>query len=383
MFVYLLYFLLVLRTRKKTEYLTLIGKALDEQLDPLILPYVSIIIPTFNEEDVISRKLQNIAALDYPREKIEILVIDDCSTDKTVEIAQVMFDKLQLSGKVVKKSTRSGVNSSYNLGFTESKGELILTTDADVTFDADALVKAVKVLKAFKNAGGITGKMVPVSKCSTSAVTIENLYRGFFDHMSVAESAIYSTFPGYTCFTLLKKSAFAPLPLHYGSSDGNISFATIRKGLKFLYVPSIVFYEPISFKVREQIKQKIRRATRLIQSTLANKDLIFKAKYESFGRIILPLRFAMMTVLPILFFVGIIAIFLAFLQLSMVIALLFMGFLLLCIFVGALTRLPLLSLLSSFVFHQFYLLVGLFLSWKGAAVWKPIDRGKVSFKKSS
>lgn len=372
--VYLLYFLFVLKTKRKTEYLTIISKALNENLNLQELPRVSIVIPTFNEEDVISRKLQNIAALSYPAEKIEVLIVDDCSTDNTAEIAQKMLDELELSGKVIKKSKRTGVNSSYNIGFAESSGELILTTDADVTFDHDALFKAVKVLNAFRDAGGITGKMITVSKYSTSAVIVENFYRGFFDDMSIAESAIYSTFPGYTCFTLLKKQAFSSIPTNYGSSDGNISFAVIRRGLKFLYVPNIVFYEPISLRVGEQVRQKVRRAARLIQSTLANKDLIFNAKYGSFGRVILPLRLTMMAILPIFFFIGLIAIFLAVLQVSMAIALLLLILFLFCIFVGMRVHLPLVSLISSFIIHQLYLLVGLFLSGKRVSTWTPIER---------
>jgi hypothetical protein len=52
---------------------------------------------------------------------------------------------------------------------------------------------------------------------------IERSYRDFYNTMLVAESALYSTFPGHGEFTLLRKSAFAPMPPGYGSSDGNIS----------------------------------------------------------------------------------------------------------------------------------------------------------------
>ena len=375
--IYVLYFLLVIRTSKKKEYLKLIENAFKKDLSLQQLPNVSILVPTYNEEKVISRKLQNIAALDYPREKIEVILVDDCSTDKTLEVAQRIFNELNLPGKIIKNGKRGGVNASYNRGVAESKGNLILMTDADVTIDHDALIKGVKIFKYLKNLGGITGKMVPVSSDVTAAVLIENSYRSFFDSMLMAESAIYSTFPGYTCFTLLKKSAFSPLPLQYGSSDGNVSLATIRKGLKFLYIPGILFYEPIAFKVTEQRRQKIRRAARLIQSTLANKDMLFKDNYGSFGKIIFPLRFAMMIISPILFFIGFTAMLLGTIYLSMSFALFLVFLFLICTFLGAKINVHILNVFSTFVVHQFYLLMGLFFSQKRVATWSPAERSRL------
>ena len=376
--VYGFYFLLVIRTSKKKEYLKSIEQALEKQLTLQELPNVSILVPAYNEEEAISRKLQNIAALEYPREKIEVILIDDCSMDKTDKIAHLMFNKLNLPSKIINNSERMGVNASYNRGVAESKGDLILMTDADVIIDRDALTNGVKIFRYLKNLGGITGKMVPISKDLTPAVLVENSYRGFFDSMSTSESAIHSTFPGYTCFTLLKKSAFSPLPLKHGSSDGNISLATIKKGLKFLYVPNILFYEPIAFRVTEQRRQKIRRAARLIQSTLANKDMLFKDNYKSFGKIIFPLRFAMMVICPILFFTGLATFFLVTTYLSIKFALFLMFLFSFCTFLGTKIKVDKLTVFSSFVVHQFYLLIGLILSQKKVAVWRPAERSEVS-----
>jgi biofilm PGA synthesis N-glycosyltransferase PgaC len=380
--IYGLYFLLVVKTSKKKEYLWLIQNAFEKHLYSQQLPNVSILVPAYNEGEVISRKLRNIAAFDYPREKIELILIDDCSTDKTFEIAKRTFGELNCPGKIIKNYKRMGVNACYNKGVAESKGDLILMTDADVMIEHDALMKGVKIFSNLKNLGGITGKMVPVSNDLTAAVLIESSYRSFFDSMSMAESAIYSTFPGYTCFTLLKKSAFSPLPLQYGSSDGNISLATIRRGLKFLYVPSILFYEPIAVKVTEQRRQKIRRAARLMQSALANKDMLFKDDYKSFGKIIFPLRLAMMMICPILFFVGLTAMLLGAVYLSITFALFLLFLFSFFTFLGARIKVHKLNVVSSFVVHQFYLLMALFLSQKRVAVWRPAERSEMTVERA-
>jgi cellulose synthase/poly-beta-1,6-N-acetylglucosamine synthase-like glycosyltransferase len=376
--VYGLYFFLVFRTSKKNEYLKLIKKALEKELSSQQLPMVSILIPAYNEEEVISRKMRNIAALDYPLEKTEVLLIDDGSTDNTVKIAQRMFRELDLPGKIIRNGKRIGVNASYNRGVEESKGDWILTTDADVTFDHDALMKGVNILSYLENAGGISAKIVPVSTDHTAAVLIENTYKPFYDSMLIAESAIYSTFPGYSCFMLLRKTAFSPLPPMHGSSDGNISLAIIRKGMQFLYVPDILFYEPIPITVTEQRRQKIRRACRLLQSTLANRDMLFQDKYKSFGKIIFPLRFAMMVLCPIAFVIGFATMILGTIYLSIALPLFLIFIFLFCAFLGMKLKLPGLNFFSSFVAHQYYLIMGLFLSQKKLAAWRPPERSEMT-----
>lgn len=375
--VYGLYFLLVLKTSKKSEYLQLIRKAVAKELSPQQLPVVSILIPAYNEEKVISRKIRSIAALDYPREKTEVILIDDGSTDNTVEIAQQMFSTLNLPGKIIRNGKKIGVNASYNKGVEESKGDWILTTDADVTFDHDALTRGAKILSHLEKAGGISARMISVSSDHTAAVLIQNSYQSFYDSMLIAESAMYSTFPAYSPFTLLRKSAFSPLPPTHGSSDGNISLATIKKGLQFLYVPEILFYEPIPLRVAEQRRQKVRRACRLIQSTLANRDMLFNGKYKSFGRIIFPLRFAMMVICPVALVIGFAAMVVGTIYLSIALPPLLILLFSFCTFLGMKSVLRELNVFSSFVAHQFYLIMGLFLSQKSAAAWRPPERSEM------
>lgn len=199
--------------------------------------------------------------------------------------------------------SRTGVNGCYNRGFNEAKGAFIVTTDADVTVDHDALLKSIKVIENLPNIGGVTSRMEMVSSGQTNAAMIETPYRDFYDRMSVTESAIHSTFPGYTNFAMIRRSAFPTMPLDYGSTDGNISLAIVRKGLRYICVPSIIFREPIVVKVKEQLRQKTRRAARQIQAAFSNLDLLFSQRSGMFGRLIFPLRLLMM-ISPLFFVAG-------------------------------------------------------------------------------
>lgn len=104
------------------------------------LPSISIIIPTFNEEKNIEKCLRSIFAQDYPKEKIEVIIVDDLSTDRTLEIAKKHKVKILLSGK-------KHAEISKMKGFIESKGDLAMYLDADIELKGDDFLnKMVKPL---------------------------------------------------------------------------------------------------------------------------------------------------------------------------------------------------------------------------------------------
>ncbi len=101
------------------------------------LPLVSIIIPAFNEEKGIAQTIRSCLTLDYPKNKIEILVIDDGSTDNTFKEASRIKDSRV---KVFKKEN-GGKGSSLNYGIKRAKGEFIASLDADSFVSSHALQK--------------------------------------------------------------------------------------------------------------------------------------------------------------------------------------------------------------------------------------------------
>jgi cellulose synthase/poly-beta-1,6-N-acetylglucosamine synthase-like glycosyltransferase len=372
--VFVTYYLLVLKSPKVSEYTRAIEKAMSNDLLANELPRVSVLVPAYNEEEVIVRRLEDIAAMEYPREKIEVVLIDDCSTDGTSVVAKRRLDELGLSGRILRNQERMGLNGCINRGVEESKGDLVLTTDADVTVDHDALIKSLRVLLSVGHAGAITARMIPVSETQTNAVRIEKSYRDLYDSMAVAESAIHSTFPGYSPFALFRKSTFTAIPVGYGSCDGNISLSIIRRGLRFLLVPNIAFYEPVASDIREQIRQKTRRAARQVQSVLANKEMLFRHEYGAFGMRILPLRFLMMTLCPPLFLVGFAGLFLAAVWESAGWPLLVLCLALLVSYVAGKAKPGRLGLPVSVFAHLLYLSIGLVMSTQNLRIWKPIER---------
>jgi len=86
----------------------------DEELqNASLLPVISIFIPAYNEEPVIEKKIRNTLELDYPKDKIEIVVASDGSDDKTVEIAQLYSDKIQLMAYDVREGKTGLINKQF------------------------------------------------------------------------------------------------------------------------------------------------------------------------------------------------------------------------------------------------------------------------------
>ena len=101
------------------------------------LPKISIIIPAKNEEKLIRNCLSSLQALDYPKEKLEIIVVDGLSTDHTMDVAREM-------GAIVLRNGKQTVSPGRNLGFENAKGELIAFTDADCIVDKQWLASSIK-----------------------------------------------------------------------------------------------------------------------------------------------------------------------------------------------------------------------------------------------
>ncbi len=374
--VYASYFFLVLKNRNLTT------KFQDElsiaQSSSNVLPPVSIIVNAFNEAKIIGRKLSNITNLNYPLDKLEVLVIDDASVDGTGDIAKKALVDLNLSGRVVENPTRLGLNRSLNVAIAQAKNNFVCITDSDVMLEKDALRHSVNVLMSMENAGGVTGNVRPLYEGNGVAQLNESAYRGFYHKAMLGEASIHSAFPGNGPLIVYDKSLVpSEIPVDYGSTDGNVAMNVIKSGHRFVYIPNAIILEPVPENIGQQRLQKVRRAQRLIQVFLHNTDVFLNKKYGKFGQIVFPLKFLMVAVCPLLMLIG-----LSLFVVSFVFSANFwyQGFSVGgVIFVSsvALVWTDFAKMFSSFVFHQIYLLIGLVFSARKSKYWKIIDRKKI------
>lgn len=119
--------------------------------DNTFRPFVSVIVPAYNEEKVIGRTIESVLAVDYPR--IEVIVVNDGSTDKTIQIINTYKPRV----KVVDKPN-GGKYTALNYGLLYSKGEIIVTIDADTILAPQSITSIVESFKN-KNVGAVAGNI--------------------------------------------------------------------------------------------------------------------------------------------------------------------------------------------------------------------------------
>ena len=108
------------------------------------LPRVSVIIPIYNEEKTIETTLKSILDSEYPRDKLEIIVIDDGSTDKSLEIAKKFESNIV---RILSTKKNAGKANAMNFALTKCTGEIFFSMDADTIVRPYSLKKMVRYFK--------------------------------------------------------------------------------------------------------------------------------------------------------------------------------------------------------------------------------------------
>lgn len=248
------------------------------------LPKVSIIIPAYNEEKVIRKKLLSIRDLNYPKNLVETIIVDDCSSDDTVKIVK------KFKGvKLILHKTRKGQTSAINTGVRNSTGDYLLISDSDTLFEKNSLINATKFLDP--SVGAISGIVSHVFTDNSLFSKISNLSWLLRAPKQVAESNVDSTLPILTPFTLMSKKIWEPLNEKIIAQDLNVALRLREKGYRVICVPDckVSIYNPGKFsQVARQRKRQVFGAIKTLQKF---QGMLFNLKYGLFGLFIFPRYF--------------------------------------------------------------------------------------------
>ena len=329
------------------------------------LPAISIVICAYNEERTIARKIQSISSCTYPDELMEVVLVIDCSDDKTEEVARSELSNVDFSWKIHVNEQRSGKNTSLNTGIGLTSNELVVSTDADLVWDNKSVEHLVRRILADERFAAGTGDLQP-NPGADRVTSMEKTYRSYFGRMAEWESAHDATPAFNGCLLIMRKSIVQGVNETSGADDANLAFEAIRKGYRTFYETRAAIYEELPENFKKQYTQKVRRAKGLIQTTLANRDLLKVDR--PFSRIFYPLRLWMYVITPTMLLIGgIIFSIGSILNVPILFLLLAAAFLL---FSGIKKG----NLITAFVTNQFYLLAGLYSRKNNAVLWKSTSK---------
>jgi cellulose synthase/poly-beta-1,6-N-acetylglucosamine synthase-like glycosyltransferase len=225
-----------------------------------ITPRVSVIIAAYNEERDIEAKLKNTLAFDYPRDRLEIIVASDCSTDRTDDIVR----SFSAQGVILRRQfERLGKTVAQNRAVKFSSGEILVFSDATTICESGAIRKIVRNF-ADPEVGCVAGQLI-YEDASTSAVGIGcRSYWGYEKFLKSCESQVGSLIGVSGCLYAVRRISHARLP--NDMIDDFVIAAQIHlQGLRTVYEPEAIAVESVNLRARDEFRMRVR----VIKQTLS------------------------------------------------------------------------------------------------------------------
>lgn len=222
-------------------------------------PTVTFFISAYNEEVVIEQKLNNTLALDYPDEKLEIMVISDASSDRTDEIVREWALK-HPNIKLIRQAERRGKSAGLNLGVREARGEIFIFSDANAMYQKNAVYELVKY---FDNAdiGYVIGAALYNTNKDSMATESESLYWKFELFVKEWESKFYSVVVGDGAIYAIRNHLYWDLE-EDDINDFVNPLQIVARGYKGLINQQAICYEDAGSDFRKEFRRKRRIVNR-------------------------------------------------------------------------------------------------------------------------
>lgn len=245
------------------------------------LPTLSVIIPAYNEEEVIGEKIESIFAGNYPIDKIEVLVGSDASTDKTNEIVKACQHKYP-NIQLIEFSGRSGKPSIVNHLVGLSKNNILLLTDANIMLGPASIFEMIKHFKN-NNIALVDSNMQHKGIKKEGISRQEKTYIEGEVEIKNAEGNIWGSMigPFGGCYAI-RKSYYTKVPENSLVDDFFINMKVLEKGGLAINETNALVYEDVSSVLKEEFKRKIRIATGNFQNLSRFFPLLFKFNAISF-----------------------------------------------------------------------------------------------------
>lgn len=219
------------------------------------LPKVSLLISAFNEEAVIERKIRNILEIDYPREKLEVLIGDDGSADKTAEIIGRYADQ---GITLVKAPQNAGKASMLNRLQKIASGEILIFCDANTMFFPNVVRKLVDPFRDLK-IGCVCGHLILSDKSGSVLGRGESSYWDLESEIKKFEGILDRLIGGNGALYAIRRDLYTELPVKKSVMDDFfITTKILQKGYYCTFVASAIGTEQTSKESSGEFRRKVR-----------------------------------------------------------------------------------------------------------------------------
>lgn len=216
-------------------------------------PAVSLVIPCYNESDIIREKVLNSLAIDYEGDKLRIYFITDGSTDDFREVL-AEFPEVML----LHEDRRGGKTAAENRAMKLVNTPIVIFSDANTLLNKDAVKNIVRHFEK-EDVGCVSGeKRVLSDEKDTASAAGEGIYWKYESFLKTLDSQLYSAVGAAGELVAFRTSLYEDLPEDTILDDFMQSMLIASKGFKIIYEPDAYALESGSASVAEELKRKIR-----------------------------------------------------------------------------------------------------------------------------
>ncbi len=238
-------------------------------------PMITLLIAAYNEERYIVQTIENKLQLDYPADKLEVIVVSDDSTDNTDSLVKAIKDhRIQL----LHQHPRAGKTSALNMAVPHAKGDIIVFSDANSLYAPDVL-KQLSSCFADERVGYVTGKMIYINQDGTPVGDGCSTYMKYENRLREWETNLGSVVGVDGGIDAMRKELYCTL-----HSDQLPDFVQplkiVEKGYRVIYHPAAILKEATLKETRDEYRMRVRVSLRALWALKDMQQLLWgKAGY--------------------------------------------------------------------------------------------------------
>lgn len=221
--------------------------------DDAYYPEVSLLIAAYNEEATISDKIKNSLELDYPKEKIEIVVVSDGSTDKTDEIVK-SFESHGV--RLFRVEGRVGKTEARNQAVLAMRKEIIVFSDATAVYEKDVIKKLVRNFSD-PSVGMVSGNLTYFDKEQSSMGLATKIYWNYEKSIKKAQSKLYTLTGAIGCINAFRRNLYHVLPPNI-IEDFTEPLMIVAQDYRIVYEEEAVSYERTTERPSQEFHMRVR-----------------------------------------------------------------------------------------------------------------------------
>lgn len=242
------------------------------------LPTVTVVIAAYNEEKHIAQKLRNVLDLDYPADRLDIIVASDASSDATDRIVR---DSGYPNVRLLRVEGRVGKTACQNAAAESARGDILLFTDATTAIEPHAL-RAMVANFADASVGCVAGRLAYVAQRDEATGHGGTSYWNYEIMLRMAESVLGSLIGVSGCLYAIRRAAYRPIRPDL-ISDFVTAMVVREQGLRTILEPDAVCYEDTLDRPDRELSMRVRVGVRSLVALAAQKRFLNPIRFGLFA----------------------------------------------------------------------------------------------------